>query len=119
MELEFDIAPSFDDDIKRLPKDNRNKVVDQINLVANSFMNGKKEFHDNASIPYLFTLKGGYHSSLYLVKADNCNRIVVAIDNDPIFEKTIFTLYRLVDKSIAEDTYKEVGENIYRSYGML
>jgi mRNA-degrading endonuclease RelE of RelBE toxin-antitoxin system len=119
MELEFDIADDFDNDIQRLSKESRDKIVDHINLVAASLLNGRKEFNDNASVPYIFNLKGGYHSSLYLLKADTHNRIVVAVDDDPIFDKKILTLYRLVDEHIAEKTYKEVGEKIYTSYGML
>ena len=99
MELEFQISQTFDDDIKSLPEENRVTVIDKINLVATSFMNGKKEFNENASVPYIFTLKGGYESSLYLIKADNNNRIIAAVDEDPIFDKISFLLFRIIDKS--------------------
>ena len=119
MELEFEIAQLFDEDIKRLPKKSREKITDQINSIATSLLNGRKEFNETASIPYFFNLKNGYESSMYLLRVDNNMRIVAAIDDDPIFDKTIITLYRLVEKDIAEDAYKKIGELLYKSYGML
>ena len=115
MRLEFDITQTFSDDMERLPKAQRKRVEDRINLVSKSLLNGQTEFKENSSIPYIFNLKGGLESSLYLVKADQKNRMVVAVDEDPVFDKISLTFFRLVDKSNAEEIYKEVGENIYKN----
>jgi len=58
-------------------------------------------------------------SSLYVIKADNNKRIVAAVDEDPIFDKLSFTLFRIVDKENSEQAYKEVGETIYKELGIL
>jgi hypothetical protein len=119
MILEFDITQSFSDDMANLPKPQRKKIENQINLVSTSLLNGKTEFKENSSIPYIFNLKGGLESSLYLIRADQNNRMVVAVDEDPVFDKISLTFFRLVDKSKAEATYKQVGEDIYKKSGIL
>jgi len=119
MELEFDITQSFSDDLAHLPAAQREKVQDQINFVSGSLLNGETAFKENSSIPYIFNLKGGLDSSLFVIKADQDNRIIAAVDEDPIFDKISLTLFRLVDKTKAEEVYRKVGEEIYKRLGIL
>lgn len=118
MQLEFDITQSFNEDLSHLSKNERNMIKDQINFVSSSLLNGKDAFFENASKPYLFNLKNGLESSLYVIKADS-KRIVAAVDEDPIFDKLSFTLFRIVDKESSEQAYKEIGETIYKELGIL
>jgi hypothetical protein len=119
MELEFRITESFDKDMKALSADLQNKIKDKINFVSGSLLNGKTAFMKEASMPYMFNLKGGLDSSLYLVKLDNNKRAIASVDDDPIFDKISLTLFRLVDNKDAERVYKDVGEKLYKSNGML
>jgi len=119
MDLEFHITQSFDNDIKSLSEDRRNKITDEINLVSGSLLNGRTAFMDKASMPHIFNLKGGLDSSLYLVKVDDEKKMVVTVDDDPIFDKVSLTLFRLINDGDAEQVYKEVGEQLYKSIGLL
>ena len=119
MELEFDITQPFNEDISLLSSAQRENIGNQINVVSQSLLNGKTAFKENSSIPYIFNLKGGLDSSLFLIKVDPDHRVVAAIDEDPIFDKISLTLFRLVDKNKAENVYKEVGEEIYSKLGIL
>ena len=113
MELAFDITQSFSDDMAGLPPVQKEAISNQINLISKSLLNGQVEFKQNSSIPYIFNLKGGLDSSLYLIKADTDKRMVVSVDEDPVFDKITLTLFRLADRNTADEIYKEVGENIY------
>jgi len=119
MNLEFLITEAFDNDIKKLPEAQQNKIKDEINHVSGSLLNGRSSFMEKASMPYIFSLKGGLDSSLYVVKVDEDKKMVVAVDDDPIFNKVSLTMYRLVDENDAEQIYKEVGEQLYKSIGVL
>lgn len=119
MELEFDITKSFNEDINCLSSSQRENIEKQLNLVSQSLLNGKTAFKENSSIPYIFNLKGGLDSSLFLIRADQDHRIIAAIDEDPIFDKISLTLFRLVDKSKAENVYREVGQELYKKLGIL
>ncbi|MFT4152321.1 hypothetical protein [Parafilimonas sp.] len=118
MQLEFDITQSFNDDLNYLSEEDKKKIKDQINFVSGSLLNGKEAFFENTSKPYLFKLKENLESSLYVIKADN-KRIVAAVDEDPIFDKLSFTLFRITDKENAEQVYREIGEIIYKHSGIL
>jgi len=119
MELEFDITQSFSDDMANLSEQERGMIINQINLVSASLLNGQTAFKENSSIPYIFNLKFGLDSSLYVVKADQNNRIILAVDEDPIFDKISLTFFRLVDEADVEKIYKETGMHIYKGLGIL
>jgi len=119
MDLEFLITASFDNDIKRLPEAQQKRIKNEINDVSGSLLNGRSSFMERASMPYIFHLKGGLDSSLYVVKVDEDKKMVVAVDDDPIFDKVSLTMYRLVDNDDAVQIYKEVGEQLYKSIGIL
>jgi len=119
MELEFRITESFDEDMKSLPANEQNKVKEEINFVSGSLLNGRTTFMQNASMPYIFNLKAGLDSSLYVVKVYEDKRVVAAVDDDPIFDKVSLTLFRLIDDKDAAQAYKEVGERLYKSLGVL
>lgn len=118
MQLEFDITQSFNDDLNLLPEEEKSKIIDQINFVSGSLLNGKKAFFENAFKPYLFNLREDLESSLYVIKADN-KRIVAAVDEDPIFDKLSFTLFRITNEENSEQAYKEIGEKIYKDSDIL
>lgn len=113
------ITESFDNDIKKLPEAQQNRIKDEINHVSGSLLNGRSSFMEKASMPYVFSLKGGLDSSLYVVKVDEDKKMVVAVDDDPIFNKVLLTMYRPVDENDAGQIYKEVGEQLYKSIGVL
>jgi len=119
MNLEFDITQAFINDISHLSPIQKKKIEKQMDVVSQSLLNGKTEFKENSSIPYLFNLKGGLDSSLFLIKADEDYRIVAAVDEDPIFDKISLTLFRIVDKNNSEKVYKEVGSELYTKLGIL
>lgn len=119
MKLEFLITEHFDKDIKELPKQQQSRIKKEINDVSGSLLNGKTSFMKKASMPYIFNLKGGLDSSLYLVQVDENKKMIAAVDDDPIFDKITLTMFRLVDESNADETYKEVGEQLYKSSGLL
>ncbi|MVN22027.1 hypothetical protein [Mucilaginibacter arboris] len=119
MELEFDITKSFNEDIALLSFPQRENIRKQINAVSQSLLNGKTAFNEDSSIPYIFNLKDGLESSLFVIRADQDNRIIAAVDEDPIFDKISLTLFRIVNKNQAENVYKEVGKEIYSKLGIL
>lgn len=119
MQLEFNITQSFKDDIDILSASQREIVGHQIDHISVSLLNGKSAFKENSSIPYIFDLKGGLDSSLFLIRADKNNRIIAAVDEDPVFDKISVTLFRIVDKNDAEKVYREVGSAIYKTLGIL
>lgn len=119
MELEFRITQSFNENMNELSANEQNKIKEEINFVSGSLLNGRTAFMQNASMPYIFNLKGGLDSSLYLVKIDKDKRVIASVDDDPVFDKISLTLFRLIGDKDAEQVYREVGEKLYKSIGVL
>lgn len=94
-------------------------IKNEINLVSGSLLNGRGSFMEKASMPYIFNLKNGLDSSLYVVRINDKIRMVAAVDDDPIFDKVSLTMFRLVNGDEAEQAYKETGEQLYKSLGVL
>lgn len=119
MELEFDITQPFNEDINKLSNFEKEAVINQINSVSQSLLKGQTAFKENSYVPYIFSLKGGLDSSLFLIRVNQDKRVVAAVDEDPIFNKISLTLFRLIDKNQAEKVYKEVGKALYSKLGIL
>jgi hypothetical protein len=101
------------------PLAKKNEIRKKIFVMADSLLNGKKAFLKHTSKPYIFKLKYGAESSLYVLHLDNNERAIVSVDEDPLFNKVHFTLYRLVDAGNANAAYKIVGEQLYRSENLM
>jgi len=52
-------------------------------------------------------------SSLYMYKATNDLRVILAYDDDPIFNQNILTLYRVVHKNDSTEAFNQVAKVIY------
>ena len=119
MHLEFLITESFDKDMRSLLPGLQKRIKRTINSISGSLLNGKDKFTERASMPCLFNLKEGLSSSLYLVEVGEGKKMIVAVDDDPIFDKLSMTLFRLVDNEKGDGVYKEIGLRLYKSQGLL
>jgi len=119
MHLEFLITEPFDNDMKSLLPVLQKRIKKTINSISGSLLNGKDKFTGRASMPHSFNLKDGLTSSLYLVEVGEGKKMIVAVDDDPIFDKLSLTLFRLVDNEKGDSVYKEIGQRLYKNQGLL
>jgi hypothetical protein len=56
----------------------------------------------------------GYESSLYVLRVTNTLGVVLAVDEDPIFNQIIFTLFRVVPSELLPQAYGEVANTLYQ-----
>ena len=56
----------------------------------------------------------GYESSLYTLRVSQKLRVVLAVDEDPIFGQAIFTLFRAIQHDELDRAYKAVAESLYQ-----
>lgn len=63
---------------------------------------------------YSFQLPHNYGSTLYSFIVNYRIRVILCIDDDPIFERTLITLFRVVDTQNVAEVYQQVGERIYQ-----
>jgi Txe/YoeB family toxin of Txe-Axe toxin-antitoxin module len=56
----------------------------------------------------------GYESSLYTLKVSQTLRVILTVDEDPIFDQVIFTLFRVVNLVDVPMTYQAIAKSLYQ-----
>ena len=64
--------------------------------------------------PPLISAMNGYESSLYTLKVSSQLRLILSVDEDPIFVQVIFTLFRVVKHDDLDKAYKSVAQSLYQ-----
>lgn len=85
-------------------------TVQQINDFANRFSSQK-----TSAYPQLHLLPelNGYESSLYVLSVSPRLRIILTVDEDPIFGQVVLTLSRVIDHADCNKTYRAVAQSLY------
>jgi len=111
--IEFGITEGFVADEKRLSDNDRREMGIGLNRLGDDARedNVRKLFRNN-KMSFPNTIKRE-QSSLYMFKATNNLRVVLAYDDDPIFDKKIITLYRVVNKKDSVIAFNSTANLLY------
>lgn len=114
MELLFQETKSFEKDLRKLPEKLKEKVINSINEVSQFFV--QKQTSNSQKIKKL--AQSNHHlnsdSSLYELRVDLKTRVIFSIDDDPLFDQVIFTLYRVVSPKDFQVALKNLSEALYQ-----
>lgn len=102
-----------------LGKQEQEKLNHHVQKLADSYKNGMAFFNKNVSQPYQFKLKNNLESSLYSAKVSPNLRLILSVDEDPLFNQLAITLFDITDKEKEVNTFKKIGERIYLSENLL
>jgi hypothetical protein len=105
---------SFEKDVSRLSEDEKAAAVKKINDCASLFPTQKADVYRKLRRLPLPSDINGYESSLYTLKVSQKLRVILAVDEDPIFGQFIFTLFRVVKHDDLDKAYKGVAESLYQ-----
>jgi hypothetical protein len=75
----------------------------------------RRAFFARVQRPPSVQLKGGFTSSLYSLRADRDVRIIMAVDDDPVFAQTMVTLFRVVPHGELEQSFRSIARMLYRN----
>ncbi|HIF5693432.1 hypothetical protein [Vibrio parahaemolyticus] len=114
MELLFESTKNFEKEISKFPNETKEKIIYKLNYYCSLLESDTSEFYKNVYQPIKF--KGSSESSLYTLKVDRDIRIILTVDEDPIFEQVIITLLHVVRHSSLEKTFKSIAESLYQKH---
>jgi hypothetical protein len=104
----------FEKDLTKLSEDEKAEVVQKINDCASLFPSQKANVYRKLRrLPIALNLNG-YESSLYILRVSQKLRVILAVDEDPIFGQVIFTLFRAVKHDDLDKAYKSIAESLYQ-----
>ena len=114
MNLLFNSTEDFEQDLRTFDDATRQSIVERVNSVAQSFIENKSSFARQARQPYRIELNNGFDSSLYSVRVEPGIRLVLTIENDPLFEQVNVTLMRVVKRGDLREAYETAARNLYQ-----
>jgi mRNA-degrading endonuclease RelE of RelBE toxin-antitoxin system len=105
---------SFEKDLDMLSEDKKAITVKKINDCVSFFPNHKSDGYQKLSPPPLSLELNGYESSLYTLKISHQLGVILTVDEDPIFDQVIVTLFRVVQYDDLDEGYQGVAKSLYQ-----
>ncbi len=116
MELQFDITRQFEKDLRRLSKEDERRVSISIDRYAAAFDPERDSVTEHIYQIKSRVLGGGLDSSLYVLRSSPRLRVILTIENDPLFGKKIVTLLRIVAREKLDKAFDSVSESLYQHF---
>ena len=89
-------------------------VMESVNNCV-CFFPGQNHFaYDRLQRLPLRSQLNGYESSLYVLKVSEKLSVILTVDEDPIFDQFIVTLFRVVKYDKLNRAYQTVAESLYQ-----
>ncbi|MFN8486729.1 MAG: hypothetical protein U0350_04000 [Caldilineaceae bacterium] len=115
MNLVFHSTEPFEQDRQQFDAGLQAKIVRRVNEVAKAFIEDRQLFVQEVEQPYPFPLYNGFDSSLYAIVVEPNLRIILTIDDDPLFDQAIVTLLRVVKQSALYNAYTAAAKSLYQN----
>lgn len=96
MELLFESTNKFEKDLNQFDDQEKGKIVKKLNEQCASLKDGLDTFYKKVVRPLKIKLNNGLEPSLYCLKVNRDVRIIITVDDDPLFDQIIITLMRVV-----------------------
>ena len=106
-------TPGFRHDLEELGPADRVRVREALDHGYRLLREDRRAFFSNVFQPVPIRLKSGLGSSLYSLRVGRDVRLVMAVDDDPIFGQTLVTLFRVVGHSDLESAYRSTAKLLY------
>jgi Txe/YoeB family toxin of Txe-Axe toxin-antitoxin module len=117
MEILIESTKDFEKDLEKFTNIEKFKVIKEMNRYFQLLSSENKEsFYENSEQFRNIKLNHFYDSTIYSLKINDEQRIILTIDDDPIFGCILVTLFRLVNRDEAHKAYNAVAEIIYQDF---
>lgn len=114
MDILIESTRNFEQDLERLSNEEKAITVKKINDCASLFPTQKVDVYRKLRRLSLLSGLNGYESSLCTLKVSQKLRVILAVDEDPIFGQVIFTLFRVVEHDDIDAVYRGIAESLYQ-----
>jgi hypothetical protein len=113
-ELAFHITDDFERGLKNFSTAERDLIANEINSCCENLTGDRQIFYQNTYLPRLIRLERDFDSSLCVLRINPEIRIILSVDDDPIFGQIIVTLFRAVRRSDVDEAFNSVVETLYK-----
>jgi len=114
VDILIESTEEFEQDLDGLNQEGKAMAIEKINQCADLFPTQKDYVYRKLHRIPLFAGLNGYESSLYALKVSQNLRAILTVDEDPIFNQAIFTLFRVVEHDDLNKTYQDIAKSLYQ-----
>lgn len=114
MVIKFDITRPFEKDLKKLGAKEKDRVVAAIDRYAATFDTELDVSTQHVYRPHKINMPEGLDSSLYVLRASPQVRVILTIEEDPLFDQKIVTLFRVVRHDDMDRAFNSIAESLYQ-----
>jgi len=114
MELLFESTKRFEKDLKSFDKHDKKRIISALNQY------GSKVRDDWSIVPSkvrplpMPQLKDALDTTLYVLRVNPKIRVILALDEDPIFDQIIISLLRVGRHNKLENMVRGLAESLYQ-----
>jgi Txe/YoeB family toxin of Txe-Axe toxin-antitoxin module len=116
MDVLIESTRDFEQDLEQFSNTEKFKIIKKLNSYVELLSIDKNLFYKHSAQLRNIRLKENYDSSIYSLRINENLRIILTIDDDPIFERTVITLFRAVKAEDAAKAYNSVAETLYQDF---
>lgn len=116
MDVLIESTRKFEQDLDQLCKYDRATVVAEVNACASLFPNHETDGYRKLHQLDLLIDFNDCESSLYTLKLSKGMRAILSVDEDPIFDQVIFTLFRVVKEKELKRGYRDIAKSLYQDF---
>ena len=114
MELLFESTDKFENDLNQFSDREKSQIVEKLNHRCATLKNGFTTFYRSVVRPLKIRLRNDFEASLYSLKVNRDIRIILTVDDDPLFDQIIITLMRVVRQHDLETAFRGIAESLYQ-----
>ncbi len=118
MEILIESTKEFEQDLEKFNNQEKFKIIKKLNRYVELLSKNKNLLENQAFKLKDIKLSADYESSLYALIIDKDIRLIITIDDDPIFDATVITLFRVVYTEDAAKAYNSVAESLYQDFSL-
>ena len=114
MKLVIESTKKFEKELEAFSETEKLLIIEKMNQYFQMLSTDKASFYRRLYQVKKLRLINQYDSSLYTLKINHKIRLILTIDEDPIFAQTIITLFRVVNHSDISKAYDSLAESLYQ-----
>jgi mRNA-degrading endonuclease RelE of RelBE toxin-antitoxin system len=107
-EIHFEATPQFEKDLSSFSSEDRTRILSTVDMLG-AVGKGRPQLW---AVRILRVGSVEYESTLFTARVNPDIRIIFAIDDDPVFERTLITLFRVIRRDQLDRTMRSIKKSI-------
>jgi hypothetical protein len=116
MDILIESTKDFEKDLERFTDTEKFRIIKEMNRNFELLSSENNSFYEHSEQLRNIKLNHDYDSTIYCLKINDQQRVILTIDDDPIFGCILITLFRIVNHENAQKAYNAVAEMIYQDF---